>query len=151
MTKFTKISLAVVLITFITTSLAQAAFNIPSYVYKINQLGSAKKAAKSSKKPIAFILSDKNTDCGLATAASNDLFKGLKNHCIIVYVQSGKDWKKLPPIVQSGMNSSASGQYIPKTVVVNSSLKNTVCIIPYAKTKQRKSLIKQAQSLISRS
>jgi len=146
----TKISLVIMLLTFTTSSFVQASFNIPSHVFTMSQLKTAQKVAKNNKKPIAFILSDKNTDCGLATAASKDIFNGLKNHSIIVYVQSGKDWDKLPAIVKSGMSSSESGKYIPKTIVVNSSLKNIICILPYAKTKQRRKLIKQAQSVISR-
>lgn len=148
MKKIIRISFVFLLLAFSTSSFVQAAFNLPRYVYKVNQLNTAQKHAKSSNKPIAFIYSDKNTDCGLATSASKDLFQGLKNYCVVVYVEH-KDWNKLPNIVRSGINSPESGKYIPKTIVVTSSLKGVICIIPYAERSQRTQLIKQAQNLIS--
>ena len=149
MSKFLKINLILLLLTFSSSSLVLASFSIPSYVYKVSQLNSARSVAKKTNKPIAFVYSNKKTDCGLATAASKDLFKGLKNYSVVVYAER-KDWNKLPHAVQNSINSPEAGKFIPKTIVVDSGCRNMICVIPYAKTKQRRQLIKQAQKILSR-
>ena len=146
---FLRINFIVILLTFLVFSLAQASFEIPGHVYKVSQLKAAQQKAKSNREPITFIYSNKNTDCGLATAASKDIFQGLKKYSVIVYVERN-DWNKLPAIVRSGINSPESGRYIPKTIIVDSGINKIICILPYAKTKQRKELIKQALAIISK-
>lgn len=148
MTKSLQVGLVLLLFILSAPSSLLAKFSIPGYVYSVGQLSSARIVAESSNKPIAFVMSDKNTDCGLATAASKDLFQGLQNHSVVVYAEH-KDWQSLPDVVKGGLNSAESGKFIPKTVVVDPRCKNIICIIPYAKTKQRQELIQQAQQLLS--
>ena len=148
MTKTLQVCFILLLLTFITSSIVSAKFSIPSYVYTVGQLDSAQSVAKKTRKPITFVYSDKNADCGLCTAASKDLFQGLKNYSVVVYVER-KDWNNLPSVVKSSFNSPESGKYIPKTVVVDSGCNNMICVVPYAKTEQRRQLIKQAQQLLS--
>lgn len=147
MTKAARIPFLLLLI-LTNASLTYAGFSIPNHVYSVNQLANALSIAQNSNKPLTFIYSDKNTDCSLATAASQDIFKNLKKHSIIIYAERG-DWNSLPDIVKTGINSAESGNYIPKTVIVDSILSRIICIIPYAETKQRKQFINQAQKLIS--
>jgi len=147
MAKILKFSI-VLLIIFSTSSFVFAKFSIPSYVYTVDQLDSARSIAENSETPIAFVYTNKNTDCGLATAASKDLFQGLKKYCMVVYAEQ-KDWGKLPRVVQRSIELPESGQYIPKTIIVDSSCNKMICVIPYAKPAQRQQLIKQAQKLIS--
>ncbi|MCK5233075.1 MAG: hypothetical protein KAR13_22570 [Desulfobulbaceae bacterium] len=144
MIKIIRINVILLILTFSISSQVQAGFKVPNYVYTASQLNSAQNKAIKNNQPITFIYSDKNTDCGLATAASKDIFQGLKNYSVIVYAERGKDWNKLPAIVKNGMNSPESGKYIPKTVIVNSSLNKIISIIPYAKKNKRKQLIKRA-------
>lgn len=148
MAKYLQAIFIVILFIFSSSSFVFAKFSIPGYVYSVGQLASARSVAENSNKPIAFVMSDKNTDCGLATAASKDLFQGLKNHSVVVYAEH-KDWQSLPDVVKGGLNSAESGKFIPKTVVVDSRCKNIICIIPYAETKQRQQLIQQANQLLS--
>ncbi|MCD4820400.1 MAG: hypothetical protein K8S23_17105 [Candidatus Cloacimonetes bacterium] len=149
MTIFSKINFLLILLTLLVFSFAQASFIIPNHVYEVSQLKAAQQKAKSNRKPITFIYSDKNTDCGLATEASKDVFQGLKKYSIIVYVELN-DWKNLPAIVRYGINSTESGKYIPKTIIVDSDFKKIICILPYVKNSQRTKLIKQAQAIILR-
>ena len=146
--KYLQVIFSVMLFIFPSASFVFAKFSIPGYVYSAGQLSSARSVAKSSNKPIAFVMSDRNTDCGLATAASKDLFQGLQNHSVVVYAEH-KDWQSLPDVVKGGLSSAESGKFIPKTVVVDSRCKNIICIIPYAETKQRQQLIQQAVQLLS--
>jgi hypothetical protein len=147
MTKTAKISLLSLLI-LTSASFASAKFSIPNHVYSVAQLANALSIAKNSNKPLTFIYSDKNTDCSLATAASQDIFKNMQNQSIIIYAERN-DWNSLPDIVKTGINAAESGNYIPKTVIVDSTLNRIICIIPYAEAKKRRQLIKQAQKLIS--
>ena len=147
MIKILQVSI-ILLLTLLTSSLVSARFSIPSYVYTVGQLDSAQSVARSSRLPITFVYTDKNTDCGLCTAASKELFNGLKSYSVVVYAEH-KDWRNLPHVVQRSLNSPESGKYIPKTVIVDSDCKNMICVIPYANTEQRRDLIKQAQELLS--
>lgn len=148
-TKHTNITFFILILLCLTSAFAQAGFKIPNYVYTVNQLTTAQQKAFNSNKTITFIYANKDTDCSLGTSATMDLFKGFINHSVVVYVDR-KDWSKLPSIVKNAINSPESGTVIPKTVVVNSNLDSIICIIPYAKSKQRRIMIKQAQSLISK-
>ena len=142
------VSVICFLFVIMSASSVVASFSVPNHVYTMSRLRLAKKHAAQVNKPISFVYSDKKTDCGLATAASKDIFKHLKNHTVMVYAGSA-DWDKLPVIVKKGLNSPEAGDYIPITIVVTPSLDEIICIIPYARTEQRTQLIKQARQLIA--
>lgn len=142
------ISVVYFLIAMVAAPSVWAGFSVPNHVYSVSRLRIAEKHAKQVNKPISFVYSNKNTDCGLATAASKDVFRLLKNHTVMVYAGRG-DWDKLPLIVKRGINSSEAGDYIPKTVVVSPELDEIIVIIPYARTEQRTQLIKQARQIIA--
>jgi hypothetical protein len=111
-------------------SLASAAFDIPSYVYEIDQLQRAKEEAKADDKQLVFLYSNKDTDCPLATKASTNIIKRFRDSAVIVYI--GKQgWAKIPRIVKDAINSPEAGKFIPKTVVVDSGIREVVSIIPY--------------------
>jgi len=131
----------------IVVSSADAGFAVPSYVYRADQLSSAEAQAAADNKPITILYSDKNTDCGLASAASSDIIRELKNLSIIVYVEHD-DWETLPSIVTEAISSDEAGRYIPRTVVFNSDLSEIICFIPYARGNQRTRLIKKAKQTI---
>lgn len=111
-------------------SLASAAFDIPSYVYDIEQLQQAKNEAKVGNRQIVFLYSNKNTDCPLASRASIGIIQRFKDSAVIVYIGRG-GWAKVPRIVKEAINSPEAGRFIPKTVVVDTEIRQVVSIIPY--------------------
>ena len=133
---------------FLVPLYAPAAFDIPAHVYLVSELNTAQAQAISNGEPITFIYSNKDTDCGLATSASMDIFNSLNDYSAIVYAER-KDWGHLPAVVQEGLHSPKAGKYIPQTVIVDANFSRVIYILPYAKTKQRAALIKQAQEMIS--
>ena len=128
-----------------------ASFTIPGIVYRIDQLSEAKEVARDKGIPIVFIYSDESTDCGLATAASIDLFQGLKDYTVMVYVSSedDHDWEKTPNLVRRAINSPQAGKYIPKAVIVDASVKRLYGIVPYVRdVNERKNNISRVRSII---
>jgi len=125
-----KIVLITLLVLTFSGSLSSAAFDIPKYVYKIDQLQQAKDKAQADKKQIVFLFSDERTNCLPSSKASIGIMQRFKNNSVIVYF--GKEnWAKAPQIVRDAINSPAAGSIIPIAVVVDTSIKKVVSIIPY--------------------
>jgi hypothetical protein len=110
--------------------LPSAAFDIPKYVYRIDQLQAAKEKATADKKQIVFLFSDERTSCIPSSKASIGIMQKFKNNSVIVYF-SKENWEKAPQIVREAINSPAAGVVIPITVVVDKSIKKVVSLIPY--------------------
>ncbi|CAK8711626.1 MAG: hypothetical protein CDV28_12716 [Candidatus Electronema aureum] len=141
-------TIAALLLTFLSFSSALAKFDIPDYVYPASQLKEAQEKAKSSRKPIAFVGTDKETTCPIATAASQEIFQGLKDSCIIVYVEQS-DIDNLPDVAGKALDSEEAGKYIPKTAVVSADASTLILILPDAQPEQRAMKIKEAQGKIA--
>lgn len=107
-----------------------ASFDIPSHVYRIDDLAQAQEEAKADGKPIVFLYSNEDTDCPLAAGASINIMRRFEQSAVILYV-CREDWTEIPLIVKHAINSPAAGEFIPKTVVVDSDIKRVVAIIPY--------------------
>lgn len=126
------IVLMVLLVLTFSALLASAAFDIPSHVYRIDQLQKAKEKAKADNKQIVFLYSKENTDCPLTSRASNSIMQRFKHSAVIVYICK-EGWAKVPLIVMEAINSPEAGRFIPITVVVDSGITGVVSIIPYEK------------------
>jgi hypothetical protein len=124
------IVLTTLLVLTFSVSLSSAAFDIPSYVYRIDQLQQAKDKAKADKKQIVFLFSDEHTNCPPSSRASIGIMQRFKNNSVIVYFGKEK-WAKAPQIVRDAINSPAAGIIIPITVMVDTSIKKVVSVIPY--------------------
>jgi hypothetical protein len=124
------IVLVTLLILTFSVSLSSAAFDIPNYVYRIDQLQQAKDKAKADKKQIVFLFSDEHTNCPPSSRASIGIMQRFKNKSIIVYFGKEK-WSKAPQIIREAINSPAAGIIIPITVVVDTNIKNVISVIPY--------------------
>jgi hypothetical protein len=133
MKKYNILLMTLLVLTFCVT-LSSAAFDIPGYVYRIDQLQQAKEKATADKKQIVFLFSDERTSCLPSSKASIGLMQRFKNNSVIVYF--GKEnWAKAPQIVRDAINSPAAGVIIPITVVVDTSIKKVVSVIPYQQGK----------------
>ena len=133
MKKYKIVLMTLWVLTF-SVSLTSAAFDIPKYVYRIDQLQQAKDKAKADKKQIVFLFSDERTSCLPSSKASIGIMQRFKNNSVIVCF--GKEnWAKAPQIVRETINSPAAGVIIPITVVVDESIKKVVSVIPYQQGK----------------
>jgi hypothetical protein len=129
MKKYNIVLTTLLVLTF-SISLSSVAFDIPKYVYRIDQLQMAKDKAKADKKQVVFLFSDERTNCPPSSKASIGIMQRFKNNSVIVYF--GKEnWAKAPQIVREAINSPAAGIIIPIAVVVNTSIQKVVSIIPY--------------------
>jgi hypothetical protein len=124
------IALMVLLVLTFSALLASAGFDIPSHVYRIDQLQQAKEEAKVDNKQMVFLYSNENTDCPLASRTSISIMQRFKHSAVIVYI-CREVWAKVPRIVGEAINSREAGKFIPITVVVDSGITKVVSIIPY--------------------
>jgi len=145
---YAKSALAALLLAALSSSSAWAKFELPDHVYPASQWKTAQEKAKSGKKALAFVGTDKETTCPIATAASLDVFNGLKDSSLVVYVEQG-DLDSLPKIAGEALDSKEAGSYIPKTAVVSADLNKLILILPDSEPAQRRENIKAAQEKIS--
>ncbi|WP_417914246.1 hypothetical protein [Candidatus Electronema sp. JM] len=143
-----KNTLAALLLTALSCSSAWAKFELPSHVYPASQWKTAQEQAKSGKKALVFVGTDKETTCPIATAASLDIFNGLKDSSVLVYVEQS-ELDSLPKIASEALDSEAAGKLIPKTAVVSADLSKLILVLPDAEPAQRAEKIKAAQEEIS--
>jgi hypothetical protein len=129
MKRYSIVLMGLLVLTF-SASLASAAFDIPSHIYRIDQLQQAKEKAKAEDKQIVFLYSNENTDCPLASRASINIIQRYEHSAVIVYI-GREGWANVPRIVKKAINSPEAGRFIPKTVVVDSGMTEVVSIIPY--------------------
>jgi len=129
------IVLMVLLVPTFSASLAPAAFDIPSHVYRIDQLQQAKDEAKADNKQIVFLYSKEDTDCPLASKASIGIIQRFEQSSVIVYICK-EMWANIPRIVRGAINSPEAGKFIPIAVVVDSAITKVVSIIPYERTRK---------------
>jgi hypothetical protein len=129
MKRYNFVLMILLAVTFYASS-TSAAFDIPSYVYRIDQLQQARERAKTEEKQIVFLYSNEHTTCPLATRASISIMQRFEHSALIVYI-CPEDWAKIPPIVREAINSPEAGKFIPMTVVVDSGITKVVSIIPY--------------------
>jgi hypothetical protein len=123
-----------------------AGFSIPDDVYGMSELDDAIENAREDDWILAFVLSDQNTTCGLASRATEATFQELNEDCIIVYIHMpNTNWEDLPEIVAKGLNTKGSGKYIPKTVLVNAEMNHIIDVVPYRRSDQEhRKLLKDA-------
>jgi hypothetical protein len=131
MKKYNFVLMILLAVTFYASS-TLAAFDIPSDVYRIDQLQQAKEEAKTEEKQIVFLYSDEHTTCPLATRASISIMQRFGHSAVVVYIYiCPENWAKIPPIVREAFSSPEAGKFFPKTVVVDSGITKVVSIIPY--------------------
>jgi hypothetical protein len=114
------------LFTFLATStLAVAGFKLPGKVFEVAELEKAKAEAQQKGKPIAILVSDKDTTCPLCSAASETIIRELGNKTVMVYARTKAE---LPAPAQEALRQ---GSYIPKVAVLNSTLDNALGTVTY--------------------
>ena len=100
---------------------AYAGFQLPRGVHTADSLQEARAEAVEKGKGLAFVLSNKGTNCGLCVAATEKAFKELKSHSVVVYLGTGeaKSWQAVGPLVMTGLQTKAMGNIIPKVAVTS--------------------------------
>jgi len=135
----------------VTGGVVLAGFEMPKSVYRMNEFEAAKAEAKAKNKPLTFIYTSESSSCGLLKAASLGAADRLRAKSILVYANSPADFGSLPPLVQTAIKSEAAGKFIPKTVIVDAEMNNTIAIVPYASGSEFENSLKDARSSISKS
>jgi hypothetical protein len=115
---------------FLLPSFALADFKLPAKVFSLEELDKAKAEAASKKKPIAILLSDKDSTCPLCSNASQTMIKELGQKTVMVYV---RDYKGLPP---AAVEALTPGKYIPKVAVLDEKLEASLGMVTYESVKE---------------
>jgi|GEM_PF-1208032 hypothetical protein len=121
---------------------AQADFEMPKHVYRMNELEKAKAEAAAKGEPLAIIYTTEKTTCGLNRSASLNAADRLKSKTVVVYAEWGD--KMLPDVVREALTSPEAGKFIPRTVLVDAKMEKVLAVIPYALGDEQNKLIKTA-------
>jgi hypothetical protein len=124
-----------------------AGFTLTRGVYRMNQLDTAKAAAFSGRKAVAFLYSDEKTFCIECGRKSLQAMETLAGSCIMVYVDKS-DTYRLPEQVKNAFRSPEAGKFIPTIVVMSYDLKKVITIVPYARGEAYKELLSEAKQKI---
>ena len=129
--RYFKIALLSIGLFFQVTSEGVAGLPLPGYVYELVDIAEAQDEARQWGQLIAVVWTDLDCGCRLAESATYDTFRELHDDMTIVYACSESDWKQLPSIVKQALRLTESGNYIPKTVIVDADMSKVIAIVPY--------------------
>lgn len=138
----------VTLVLLVCSTSALAGFELGKHVYRMDEFDKAIAVAKAKGEAITFVYTREDSTCGLCANASITAADKLRRDGVVIYAEAKDDWDKLPDIVKQALLSEAAGQYIPKTVVVNSDLSEVLATIPYASGDAFTDSIRDAQKNI---
>jgi hypothetical protein len=142
--------LPALLLIVLLSSFASARFVLPDYVYSISQLKKAQEQAQQSGRPLAFVCTDKESVCVLTSAASEDIFAGLQDHSVLVYLELNSV-DKLPDIAAAALKSAAAGRQLPKTAIISPDLSTLIDLLPDVEEPLlRSARIKETQEKIAK-
>lgn len=123
-----KTLLLTALLSIIVTATCQAAFRLPSGVYEIGKVDEAIEKSRSRGLPITFMISNTDTECGLTTAASEEILKELRTVTVIVYCQRTAD---LPETARQTVQGVDRGKHIPYAFVMTPEMDHIMGTIKY--------------------
>ncbi|HBA85274.1 MAG TPA: hypothetical protein DCZ95_14395 [Verrucomicrobia bacterium] len=128
---------------------ASAGFRLTKSIYRVQNLQAAQDEARAKNRAICLLYTDADSKCGLATQAALDVIDAMDSKTVVVYVNSNNEGGFIPSFVQEALKSPDSGQFIPKTIVVDADLKEIIAMIPYASEQERKARCTKAKMAIS--
>jgi hypothetical protein len=141
----------VALILILFAAQGMAGFEIKKGVYTLDQLYAAEEKAAAEGKPLAFILTDKNTKNAPCKEASQKVMDALRLKCVLVYAdaQNG-DGQRLPAVVQAAAQSPQAGKFIPITIIADAAATNVIAIVPCSLGKEQDAALKEAKRKIQK-
>ncbi|MEQ1851176.1 MAG: hypothetical protein ABMA01_06240 [Chthoniobacteraceae bacterium] len=106
-------------------AIAFGGFKLPGKVFEIADLEKAKAEAAQKGRPIAILLSNKDSTCPLCSGASETILRELGPKTVMVYV---RDTAGLPP---AAIEALSPGKYIPKVAVLDATLDQALGTVTY--------------------
>jgi hypothetical protein len=105
-----------------------AGFVVPKNVYRSDQIEAAQAEAEKEKRGLAFLYSNPKSTCPLCDAASEEAFKKLRTHSVIVLldVNDKNAWDQVNPVVTTGFHEPQMGHVYPKVVITSPDMKAIV-------------------------
>ena len=111
---------------------AEAGFRLPPTVYEVSEIETAIEKSKARNVPITFLVSDKDTTCGLCVRASEQIIDEMRISTVVVYLRSQNE---LPAGAKSAIQGVDRGQYIPYAFVFNNDLDKLIGVLRYEEIK----------------
>ncbi|MCH8541222.1 MAG: hypothetical protein LAT58_10700 [Opitutales bacterium] len=120
--------------------MAIASIQIPRQVYRVADFEEATARAERLDRPIALVLSNENTSCGLVVHATETAFRSLGNYTVVVFLQlnDAERAQKIPPNVFQAFQAKEAGRIIPKVVIASSDLRSVLGIVSYEDMKDNR-------------
>ena len=128
-----KTSVVVLLAILLTALSTFGAFKLPNSVYRLDELEKAKAEALAEGKPLAFLFTDENSNCGFCEMVSQKMVSELKSKTVLVYCNASTGVPKPPDVAIRAFVSPQAGSIIPILVITDANLTAHIAIVPYAK------------------
>lgn len=112
---------------------AYAGFKLPPSAYTSLEITEAETKAKTSGKPITFLISNKDSTCPLCDAASETIIKELKTKTVLVYARQQED---IPEKARTLLKGEDTGRFIPYAVVMDSGYEKVLGVVQYETIKK---------------
>jgi|GEM_PF-1671200 len=112
---------------------AHAGFKLPTSAFKSSEIAEAEAKAKSTSKPITFLISDIDSTCPLCDSASETILKELKVKTVVVYARKRDD---IPEKARALLAGKDTGRFIPYAVVMDSGYEKVLGIVQYETIKK---------------
>jgi hypothetical protein len=102
-----------------------AGFTVPKNVYRGDQVEAAQAEATKDKKGLAFLYSNPKSNCPLCDNSSEEAFKKLRTHSVIVLLdtENKNAWDQVNPVVMTAFNEQKMGHVYPKVVITSPDMK----------------------------
>ena len=127
--------LRTLLMTLALAGIAHAEQKFPRGTFESKDLDKAKAEAVASKKPLAFVMTDKDTTCPLCQNATSEFLDVVKSKTVVVYVSTAGStsdwngvWNALPEAAKKGLKA---GEKFPKVAVTDAAAANLITSIDY--------------------
>lgn len=141
---------SVLVLLLVTAAPLRAELDLPKYVYTTDRLAEATAEAKAKGKMLTFMLTRKDSQCGLCIGASRATIDEFGRSTVMVYVESGTgDLDRIPEAVKTALRSPESGKFIPKSTLFNPETEQVIHILPYGRGDDMDDNIKQAKRSLS--
>ncbi len=115
-------------------AVCHAEIKFPKGSYNADTREQALEQAGKDKKPVAYILTNKDTTCPLAAGATEDYLKAIGRKCVIVHLPSGKLYPK--DLEDSIITELKKGRFYPKMVLWDAAEKKVLLTVTYEEHKE---------------
>lgn len=115
---------------FLSVMTSYGAVKFPKDSFDHTTIPDAIEKATKEKKPVAYILTNKETTCGLASGASKAFLDAIGRRCAIVYLKVGANYKAA--LAEEVKKATPKDKYYPKMMILSPDHSQMLIAVSYS-------------------